>query len=87
MVVRTSFRGLVMWFLASGGLGLIGLASADTDEVCGSWGYVVKDALTCETSGGAQLARFGGTSCLLAGASLAWAVFKASRQGRSPFDD
>lgn len=76
-----------MWFLASGGLGLIGLASADTDEVCGSWGYVVKDALTCETSGGAQLARFGGTSCLLAGASLAWAVFKASRQGRSPFDD
>lgn len=87
MVVRTSFRGLLLWFFVSGGLGLIGWASAETDKVCGSWGYVVKDALTCEFSGGAQLARFGGISCLLAGVSLAWAVFKASRQGWSPFDD
>lgn len=82
-MIRTSFNGLVTWFLVSGGLALVGLASAETDDVCGSWGYVVKDAVTCETSGGAQLARFGGTSCALAGVSLGWAFFKAYRANRS----
>ena len=79
MMIRTSFRGLVIWFVSTGLVALIGLASVRTDEVCGDWGYVVKDSLTCEESGGIMLARIAGIACLLAGLSLAWAVFKARK--------
>lgn len=81
MVFRTSYRGLVIWFLASGALALLGLAiaSSESDELCSDFGYVRSGSFTCEASSGLRLAYFFGGNCLLAGLSLAWASYKNSR--------
>jgi len=83
MVIRTSFRGMVIWFLVSGVLGLAGLSSVETDKACGEWGYVIKNSTQCVQSDGVALAQFGGLSCLLAALSLGWGFFKAYRSSKS----
>lgn len=82
MVIRTSFRGLLIWFCAAGVLALIGLSAVETDEACGKWGYTVLDATTCQASSGYWVAAFFGGNCLLAGLSIIWALIKNSQQQR-----
>lgn len=88
MVIRTSFRGMVIWFVSAGVLALAGLAlaSSETDERCEEFGYFVKDSFTCEASSGLTIAYFFGGNCLLAGLSLGWSLFKRKREDGRFFD-
>jgi hypothetical protein len=82
MVIRTSFKGLLIWFGASGALALLGLAAVETDEVCGKWGYTVLDATSCQQSSGYWVAAFFGGNCLLAALSILWALVKNGQRQR-----
>ncbi len=83
MVLRTSFKGLLIWFGIAGALALLGLSAVETDEVCGKWGYTLVDDSTCRASGGYLVAAFFGGNCLLAGASLVWSLMKRSKISRT----
>lgn len=87
MVIRfaSSFRGLVIWFCVSGVLALLGLAGTETADACGEWGYVVKNATTCEASGGLKFAYFFGANCGLAALSIIWALVKQGKQKTGPY--
>ena len=81
MLIRTSYKGLVIWFLVSGLLALIGLgiAASESDPSCNDFGYFKSGSYTCEASSGLNLAYFFGGNCLLALLSLLWASAKNSR--------
>lgn len=81
MLVRTSYKGLVIWFFVSGLLALIGLgiAASESDPSCNDFGYFKSGSYTCEASSGLTLAYFFGGNCLLALLSLLWASAKKSR--------
>jgi hypothetical protein len=83
MIIRSSFRGLLIWFGVAAGLALVGLVSVETDAACQEWGYVVKNSEYCEASAGYWLARFFGLNCLLAGISIIWAFIKQASRQRS----
>lgn len=85
MLIRgtTTIYGALLFAAGAGIIGLLGLASLDTDKPYCDWGYVIKDANTCVESTGLWIARLGGGAFALTGVSILWSLFKAFKNRNS----
>lgn len=76
MMFRLSPGGAALWLGGSGAVSLLGLAATDTDQECGSFGYVIESATTCVESGGHLVFKIAGVSFLFTLGSLAWSFIR-----------
>ncbi|NBO55574.1 MAG: hypothetical protein EBU84_13510 [Actinobacteria bacterium] len=77
MMFRLSPGGAVLWLGGSGVVSLIGLATSETDEACGSFGFVVDSATSCIESNGHLVFKVAGISFLFTLGSMAWSFMRS----------
>jgi len=76
----TSFKVAAVVAVMAGALGLLAYNAVETDDVCGKWGYVVKDATTCEKDPTVLLSQILGIICGLCVLSMIRGVMAYRRE-------
>lgn len=83
MKLATSFKVAAAIAVASGILALLAYNAVETHEACGKWGYVVKDATTCERDPAVLASQVLGAICGVCVLAMVRGVL-AYRRERSP---